>query len=269
MSMRGASAEAVAGLHDRLGQVATPSTALGQDLFGVAGVLRSEPALRRLATDVSTDSAAKSGLVRSIFEGKIDGVALDLVADAVSRRWTATRDLADALEQLGVVVVVRSAGSSSAEGSRLSDELFVIGRTINENPDLRTALGDPARSGDDKRALLRALFEGKVLPEALVLAEQALSGAYRTVGLAIADYQKIAASVHDESVARVRVAQELSTDDRDRLQRALSRQYGRAVHLDVLIDSSLLGGMRIEIGDDVIDGTVATRIDDARRKLAG
>lgn len=269
MTMRGASAEAVAGLHDRLGQVAAPSTALGQDLFGVAGVLRSEPALRRLATDVSTDSSAKSGLVRSIFEGRIDPAALDLVADAASRRWTATRDLADALEEVGVVVVVRSAGSTPAEGSRLSDELFVIGQTITANPDLRTALGDPARSTDDKRALLRSLFDGKVLPASLVLAEQALSGAYRTVGLAIADYQKIAAAVHQESVARVRVAQELSTADRDRLQRALSRQYGREVHLDVLVDPSLLGGMRVEIGDDVIDGTVAARIDEARRKLAG
>jgi F-type H+-transporting ATPase subunit delta len=269
MSVRGASAEAVAGLRDQLAGVANPGTRLGQDLFGVAGVLRSEPALRRLATDVSTDSAAKSGLVRSIFEGKVDQAALDLVADAVSRRWTATRDLADALELLGVIAVVRSAGDQPAQASRLADELFVIGQTVNDNPELRTALGDPARSVDDKRALLRGLLEGKVLPESLVLAEQALSGAYRTVGLALADYQKVAASVHQESVAKVRVAQELSGDERTRLQRALTQQYGREVHLNVVVDPSLLGGMRVEIGDDVIDGTVAGKIDEARRKLAG
>jgi F-type H+-transporting ATPase subunit delta len=269
MSVRGASAEAVAGLRDQLAGVANPGTRLGQDLFGVAGVLRSEPALRRLATDVSTDSAAKSGLVRSIFEGKVDQAALDLVADAVSRRWTATRDLADALELLGVIAVVRSAGDQPAQAGRLADELFVIGQTVNDNPELRTALGDPARSVDDKRALLRGLLEGKVLPESLVLAEQALSGAYRTVGLALADYQKVAASVHQESVAKVRVAQELSGDERTRLQRALTQQYGREVHLNVVVDPSLLGGMRVEIGDDVIDGTVAGRIDEARRKLAG
>ncbi|GEP34497.1 hypothetical protein NSZ01_22650 [Nocardioides szechwanensis] len=269
MSVRGASAEAGAGLRDQLGQVKNPGTSLGQDLFGVAAVLRSEPALRRLATDVSTDSSAKSGLMRSIFEGKIEEAALDLVADAVSRRWTATRDLADTLEQLGVIAVVRSVGTKAADTTRLSDELFVIGQTINDNPELRTALGDPARSVEDKRTLLRSLLEGKVLPEALALAEQALSGAYRTVGLAIADYQKIAASVHEESVAKVRVAQGLSDADRTRLQRALSKQYGREVHLNVTVDPALLGGMRVEIGDDVIDGTVAARIDEARRKLAG
>ncbi|WP_134742086.1 F0F1 ATP synthase subunit delta [Nocardioides sp. 503] len=269
MSVRGASAEAVAGLRDQLAGVPNPGTGVGQDLFGVAGVLRSEPALRRLATDVSTDSGAKAGLVRSIFEGKVDQVALDLVADAVSRRWTATRDLADALELLGVIAVVRSAGDQPAQASRLADELFVIGQTVNDNPELRSALGDPARSIDDKRSLLRGLLEGKVLPESLVLAEQALSGAYRTVGLALADYQKVAASVHEESVAKVRVAQELSDDERSRLQRALTRQYGREVHLNVVVDPSLLGGMRVEIGDDVIDGTVAGKIDEARRKLAG
>ena len=82
MSVRGASAEAAAGLRDLLGQVKSPGIRLGQDLFGVAAVLRSEPALRRLATDVSTDSAAKAGLLRSIFDGKVDPVALDLVRHA-------------------------------------------------------------------------------------------------------------------------------------------------------------------------------------------
>ena len=269
MSVRGASAEAVAGLRDQLAGVSKPGTDLGQNLFGVAAVLRSEPALRRLATDVSTDSGAKSGLVRSIFEGKVDQTALDLVADAVSRRWTATRDLADALERLGVIAVVRSAGDKPAQASRLADELFVIGQTVNDNPELRTALGDPARSIADKRALLASLLEGRVLPESLVLAEQALSGAYRTVGLALADYQKVAASVHEESVAKVRVAQDLTDEEHTRLQRALTKQYGREVHLNVVVDPSLLGGMRVEIGDDVIDGTVAGRIDEARRKLAG
>ncbi|MCD4534412.1 F0F1 ATP synthase subunit delta [Nocardioides sp. cx-169] len=269
MSVRGASAEAVAGLRDRLAGVPDPSTDLGRDLFGIAAVLRSEPALRRLATDVSTDSAAKAGLMRSLFDGKVDAVALDLVADAVSRRWTATRDLADAIELLGVIAVVRSGGVTSAQASRLADELFGIAQTINDNPELRTALSDPARSTSDKRGLLRTLLEGKVLPESLVLAEQALSGAYRTVNLALTEFQKVAASVRKESVAEVRVAQDLSDAERTRLQRALTQQYGREVHLNVVVDPSLLGGMRVEIGDDVIDGTVAGRIDEARRKLAG
>jgi F-type H+-transporting ATPase subunit delta len=103
----------------------------------------------------------------------------------------------------------------------------------------------------------------------VTLSEQALSGSYRTVGVALEEYQKVAASVNDERVAEVRVAQPLAEADRVRLEQALSRQYGREVHLNVVVDPTLLGGMRVAIGDDVIDGTVVARLDHARRKLAG
>jgi F-type H+-transporting ATPase subunit delta len=49
----------------------------------------------------------------------------------------------------------------------------------------------------------------------------------------------------------------------------LERQYGRPVHLNIVVDPDVIGGIRVEIGDDVIDGTVSSRLDDARRKIAG
>ncbi len=229
-------------------------------------MLRAEPGLRRVATDLSTDSSAKAGLFRQLFEGKVSGPALDLVADAVSRRWTRTRDLADALEHLGVVAVVESAGD---DAERLSDELFAVGQMIDAQTDLRTALSDPARSSSDKARLLGDLLADRTLPSTRRLAEQALSGSHRSVGAAIEDYQKIAAEAYGQRVAQVRVAQELDSADLERLQSALSSQYGRTVHLNVVVDPTVLGGMRVEIGDDVIDGTVSSRLDEARRRLAG
>ena len=265
--LRGASADALDALSRRLqGTGGADAAQLGEDLFGVARVLRQEASLRRVATDVSTDAAAKSGLVRQLFEGKISQPALDLVADAVERRWTRTRDLADAFEQLGVVAVVDSAGG---DAERLSDELFALGQLLDEQPDLRSALSDPARSPQDKAALLRGLLEGKTLPATLRLAEQALAGSQRTVSIAIEEYQKIAADAHGARVATVRVAKELSAGDQERLSAALSRQYDRPVHLNVILEPGLIGGIRVEIGDDVIDGTVSGKLEDAQRKLAG
>jgi F-type H+-transporting ATPase subunit delta len=184
----------------------------------------------------------------------------------VGRRWTATRDLPDALEHLSVVASVSSVGS---ESGRLADELFAWAQTVKDNPELRDALSDPARSADDKATLVGGLLSGKALPATVTLATQALSGSYRTVSAALAAYQKVAADVHGESVATVRVARELTEAETSRLAGVLAAQYGRPVHLNLLVDPGVLGGIRVEIGDDVIDGTVASRLDDARRRLVG
>lgn len=265
IGVRGASAEALAVLSEKL-DAASDAAQAGPDLFSVAAVLRSEPALRRVATDVSVDAAAKAGLVDQIFGGKVSGTVLDLVKAAVGQRWTATRDLADVLEHLGVVATVKSAGSDAA---RLSDELFEVGQVVQHNPGLRDALSDPARSMEDKRGLVRGLLEGKALPATVALVEQALAGSHRTVNVALSEYQKLAAEAHGKSVATVRVARPMADGDRQRLTDALSRKYGRAVHLNVVVDPEVIGGIRVEIGDEVIDGTVSTRLDDAARKLAG
>ena len=151
----------------------------------------------------------------------------------------------------------------------LEDQLFAFERLVTDNPELRDALSDPARSAEDKRALLRTLLEGKVTPQALRLAEQSLAGTYRTVLVAVEAYQRITASYRSRLVAEVRVARELSDADAQRLAGSLARQYGRPVHLNVVVDPEVLGGIRVEIGDDVIDGTVASRLEEARRKLAG
>jgi F-type H+-transporting ATPase subunit delta len=269
MTMRGASADALATLRRELdGALRQDADAarVGDDLFTVSRLLGTEPALRRIATDVSVAPEAKSGLARDLFAGKVDAVSQAVVEKAFAQRWTATRDLGDALEHLSEVAVVRSAGS---ETERLSDELFALGQLVQGHPDLRDALSNPARSTEDKAGLLDTLLAGKALPATVTLAKQALAGTYRTVGVALATYQKVAAEVHGQGVATVHVARPLSEQDEERLRAALAQQYDRDVHLNVVVDPAVIGGIRVEIGDDVIDGTVSSRLDDARRRLAG
>jgi F-type H+-transporting ATPase subunit delta len=208
------------------------------------------------------------GLVRQIFGDALDRSSLDLVASAVSHRWTAPRDLADALEHLGVIAVVKGA-EQRGEGDVLEDELFGFGQMVGDNPELRDALSDPARSVQDKRALVEQLLSGRTSAATVRLAQQSVAGTHRTVALAVEAYQRIAAEHRQRLVGTVRVAHELPETDVRRLAEALERQYDRPVHLNVLIDPEVIGGMRVEIGDDVIDGTVASRLDNARRRLAG
>jgi F-type H+-transporting ATPase subunit delta len=269
--MRGASADSLETLTEALGSaVASGADAarVGDDLFGVADVLRREPGLRRVATDPSVAPEAKSDLVRRLFADRLDAAAVELVARAAALRWAATRDLGDALERLGVIAVVKGA-DNAGHADALEDELFGFGRLVADNPQLRDALSDPTRSADDKRSLLHSLLEGRVTSATLRLAEQSVAGTHRTVLVAVEEYQKIAAEHRNRLVATVLVARGLSEADQQRLHEALAEQYHRPVHLNVVVDPEVIGGMKVEIGDDVIDGTVASRLDDARRRLAG
>lgn len=272
--LRGASSESLAALVEQLdsalsgdGAGADPAR-VADDLFGVAQLLAVEPSLRRTLTDLSLPADAKAGLVRQVFGGKLDDASVAVVADAAGRRWAGTRDLGYALEHVGIIAVVRGA-DAAGEGDRLEDDLFAFGRLVSTNPELRDALSDPSRSVEDKRRLLHGLLEGKVTTAALKLAEQSISGFHRTVAVAVEEYQKVAADERRRLVALVRVARPLESGDADRLVRTLTEQYGRPVHLNVVVDPGVIGGVRVEVGDDVIDGTVASRLDDARRRLAG
>jgi len=270
IDLRGASADSVAALTKHVettvsGAVEAAATA-ADNLFSVSQTLRAEVALRRFATDGSVPAEAKQGLVREVFGGKLDQVSLDVVLDAVSRRWTRSGDLADGVERLAEVAAVLSADK---EGGKLSDELFTLGKVVGDSPELRDALTDPNRTAADKSALLESLLDGKALPATLTLAKQSLAGSYGTVMSALASYRRLAADVHGESVATVRVARALSEEQSERLTAALAQQYGRPVHANVVVDPSVVGGIRVEIGDDVIDGTIASRLDEAGRRLAG
>ena len=140
---------------------------------------------------------------------------------------------------------------------------------VNDNSDLRNALSDRARSAADKAALVDTLLDGKALPATILLVKHALSGSARSIAVALEEYEKVAADVHDRDVATVRVARPLGDSETQRLSAALSEQYGRPVHLNVVVDPDVIGGIKVEIGGDVIDGTISSRLDAARRKLAG
>lgn len=269
--LRGASAESQHALVDRVAEAARSGEdgdRLADELFGVSSLLGHEPGLRRTLTDQSLAAEAKAGLVRSLFGGKLSEVATGVLADAAGRRWAGPRDLGYALEHAGVVAIVVAA-ERDGRADTLEDELFWFGRLVDDNPSLRDALADPARSAEDKRGLLHELLASRVTAGALRLAEQALSGSHRTVSVALSAYQRIAAAQRQRLVALVRVARPLDEAEWRRLEEALARQYSRPVHLNVLVDPGVIGGVRVDIGDDVIDGTIASRLDDARRRLVG
>jgi F-type H+-transporting ATPase subunit delta len=269
--MPGSSGESLSRLSDEVSAVVDGGgngTELGAALFAASAVLAGQPALRRALTDPSAKAAARAGLAETVFGPRLPQSAAAMLSSAAGHRWTSSADLAHALEQLGVVALVKAADRDGA-GDRVEQELFAFGRTVTENHELRSALSDPARSDADKQALVRTLLEGKADPRTVALVEQAATGAHLTLTNAIDSFVELAARTRGRVVALVRVAEPLADDEEKRLVAALSAQYDRAVHLNTVVDPSVLGGVHVSVGDEVIDGTVSSRLEEASRRLVG
>lgn len=252
-------------LEEALEDGADPMT-LGTDLFGLVAALDSEPALRRALTEPAIPLEAKSGLVKSLLQDKVAAPTLDVATAAVSRRWSQPRDLSDSLEQAAVTSVVAKAERDD-DAAELEDELFRFDRILAAQPTLRDALSDPAAALDGKQRLITDLVHGKVSEATEELLVQAVTGRQRTITAVLSYYQDVAAARRKRVVATAWVAAPLGDEQKSRLVAALAQDYGQDVHLNVIVDPSVLGGVRVAIGDEVIDSTVSTRLAQASRRL--
>ncbi|EFQ83021.1 ATP synthase F1, delta subunit [Aeromicrobium marinum DSM 15272] len=266
--MRGISAKSLA---DVLAAVdaATGSTGdLGAELFGAVAVLDGAPALRRVLTDPSTEDEAKAGLAAQVFGGKVGADAVAVIETAARGRWGSSRDLTDGLETAGVSALV-AAADAAGELDALETELFEVGRLVRSDAELRQVVSDRSVATDAKATLLASLVGGKVTGPTLALATQAAAARTGSFERAIAAFGETVAARRHRLLAEVRVAAELGATETDRLARALAAKYGREVHLNIIVDPSVLGGIAVSVGDESVDGSMSTRLENARRRLAG
>jgi F-type H+-transporting ATPase subunit delta len=76
-----------------------------------------------------------------------------------------------------------------------------------------------------------------------------------------------AAERREQLLADVRTPVAMTPDQQTALAAALTRIYGRPVTVAATVDPELLGGAVVRVGDEIIDGSVATRLADLRRRL--
>lgn len=240
---------------------------LADELWAVARSVDANPTLRRNLGDPSREGGDKAGLAERLLSGKVAADTLGVVGAVVAQRWPEPGDIVTALERLGVEAVLAQAQRNNRL-TQVEDELFRFGRIVDGTPDLQAALADRRAEPSAKATLVDRLLSVKAAPESVRLAKQAVAGTRgRRFDHAIAAYLEQAADRLDQVTATVISAVPLSPEQHDRLVRALSTQYGRQVHTNVVIDEDVVGGIKVEIGDEVIDGTVSQRLADAHRRL--
>jgi len=243
-------------------------TAISHDLFSVLSSLTSSIGLRRAFTDPSRDAASKNALIADLFGKSVSKQAIALLEAAVSLRWSSPVDVASAVEQLAIEA---EATAANAEGTldRLQEELFAFESVLEQNPDLRAGLSLNGVEANFKSELLASVLGGKVAPSTLRLLTElvsALSG--RTIELVIDLYIQTVAARRNRAIAVVRTRSALSASQTEKLTALLSKQVGQPVHLNVEIDPTVLGGISIRFKDEMIDGTISTRVAEAGRALA-
>ncbi|MEU9334448.1 F0F1 ATP synthase subunit delta [Streptomyces sp. NPDC048290] len=271
--MNGASREALAAARERLDALTDATSVdaarLGDELAAVTALLHREVSLRRVLTDPAQPGDAKAELVQRLLGAQVGGETADLVSGMVRARWSQTRDLVDALEELADTAELTAAQRRGTLDT-VEDELFRFGRIVASSTALRAALTDRKATTAAKSELLRSLLGGRAdtvterLVTRLVTAPRG-----RSLEAGLDALSKLAADRRNRMVAVVTSAVPLSDQQKQRLGRALAGLYGRQMHLNLDVDPEVVGGIRVQIGDDVINGSLADRIEDAARRLAG
>jgi F-type H+-transporting ATPase subunit delta len=178
----------------------------------------------------------------------------------VADRNAVVRDYAQAL-----LTVAQAEGELDAT----VDQFYAFGKALEREGRVYEALVDPALPAENKRGLVSDLLGGRANPNVVnsvvFIVDQGRARELPAIADALADE---AAERRRHVVAEVRSAVPLDGPKRERLAEALSQASGRTVEVKVVVDPSVVGGVVARIGDEIYDGTVRTRLDEAREHLA-
>lgn len=268
--MAAVTSESTAALQSELAEtLSTAELSVADELFAALDVFDSSAALRRSLTDPAREPADRGSVIRSLFGGKAQQATLTTLEAAVSHRWSAERDLGDALETLAVSVVAAKAERGGLQGlENLESALLGFRRTIAASHELQHALTDGQAPAEAKQTLAsrltpQASAEARLLIDRAVTAPRGL----RPAALVKRFAEQVAAR-QQRWIAQITVAKDLDSSYLQKLSTSLDRYFGRELKLDVVVDPAVVGGIRVQVGDEVVDSTVAARLSSLNQKIA-
>jgi F-type H+-transporting ATPase subunit delta len=273
--MRSASRSALTGLTKRFDEIADDLddgglSTLADDLTSVAAMFEREHVVTRYLAQPAEDASPRVRLLERLVSGKVGQPALEVLKSAVSERWSDSSDLIDAVELVSRQALLMRA-ERAGQVDDVEDQLFRFSRILDVQPRLAILLGDYEVPAEGRVRLLRNVLESAsidVNPIAVDLLSKTvelLRG--RPAEEAVLTLAEVAVARRGEVVAHVNAAAELSDSQQERLTRVLSRIYGHPVTVQTQIDPELLGGLAITVGDEVIDGTLSSRLAAAQTQL--
>lgn len=164
----------------------------------------------------------------------------------------------------GILELARAEGVAE----RVEDELFEIAQALDKSADLRSSLTDPQLPIERKQAVIADLLGGRASAATIGIVQFIVSqgriSELPEIATALAEK---AAETRSKALAEVRSAVPLDDSTIERLAAALSKATGKKVEVKVIVDESVIGGIVARVGDTVIDGSIARRVDSLRQAL--
>jgi F-type H+-transporting ATPase subunit delta len=234
------------------------------ELFAAARAVGGSSPLSGALADSAAAPEARAKVVADVFGRTYSPVTTSLLTTVVAQRWSSAAELVDGLEELAV----RAAAVASADDVEV--ELFEFSRAVAQNAELELALnsrlGDAEAKGDLVRTLLKGRFGAATTLIVSSLVQQPRDRRMRSL---LNRAMRLVADQRGRTVATVVTAVPLSAEQSTRLASTLSARYGADVSLNIVIDPAVVGGLRVQVADDVIDASISTRLADLRQRLAG
>lgn len=237
------------------------------ELTEVIRLLDTNPVLRKRLTEDEDNTSGQVKLVENLFGGKVSPIVVEVLSAAVKQRWSSSADFSAALRRQNALIVLAAAERDGVI-EQTENELFSVARLIDQNPQLASLLSDHSHDGGKRAELLRSLVGEKVGKLSWILlahSVELLQG--QPADVAFDQLAELAAARRGESVAHVVSAAPVSESQTTRLASVLGTIYGRTISVQTEIDPDILGGLRIAVGDEVIEADVATRLAKAAESL--
>lgn len=236
-----------------------------RELFAAARIVGDATHLSGALADPTAPVAARTRVVQDVFGAAFGATTVSLLTTAAEQRWSRASDLVAAIEESAIRAAAVAEPSVDIEG-----ELFAVSQTVASDSELELALGSRLGDSAAKGALAEKLFDGRVsAATSLIVSSLVQQPRERRVRQLLSSAMRTVTDQRGRTVATVVTATPLSSAQRERLSAALAKKYGRDVSLNAIIDPTVVGGLRVQIADDVIDGSISGRLADLRQRLAG
>lgn len=241
---------------------------IGNELFTITKVLDDSIQLERALTDPSRPVADKVAVLKELLGDNAHPMTMEIMTDLVSRRWSRARDIANAVEDFGVDAMMYYADATDAT-LQVSIELSELHSALLNLPVVRAKLYDYQATSEARVKLFHEVFSGKTLNKVTMrLAEHATCNLRRRRYLETIQWLINKFSRHmGESMITVTTASPLNIDQIKRLTAVYSAKLDHPVHINSVVDPTVLGGMRIQVGDEVTDNTVVAQLQQLHRTV--